>query len=285
MPKSTAPKWNLGKPLALIFTVAVIVALFSLRGYSQEKKSKRPGDRVRNEPVIRKPEAEARHPDDGQALITYIRQHLIRPPATAAYNLTHPEKSHFTQYSRQSQNAYGIFNAKPKGVFVEARARDGEEGSHTLYFEKHLSWTGILVEPDPSLFEALMSKNRRAFAVHANLATSDGSLTSRNKNLPPNPSLNRLTSNSLPGPPVPSVPLFSVLQALNTTRIDFLSLDVEGAELQVLQTIPWDRVKVRLMCVKANRVPGGPTFLTQYMEEQGYASLGLTENDVWFAFL
>ncbi|XP_047480407.1 uncharacterized protein LOC125033002 [Penaeus chinensis] len=276
MPKSTAPKWNLGKPLALIFAVAVIVALFSLRGYSQENKNKRPGSRGRNEAVLRKPKAETRRPTDGQALITYIRQHLIRPPATAAYNLTYPEKSHFTQYSRQTQNAYGIFNAKSKGVFVEARARDGEERSHTLYFEKHLSWTGILIEPDPSLFETLMSKNRRAFAVHATLATSDSSVTS---------SLSRLTSNSLPGPPVTSVPLFSVLQALNTTRIDFLSLDVEGAELQVLQTIPWDRVKVRLMCVKANRVPGGPTFLTQYMEEQGYASLGLTENDIWFAFL
>ncbi|XP_037800528.1 uncharacterized protein LOC119595473 [Penaeus monodon] len=273
MPKPTAPKWNLGKPLALIFAAAVIFALVSLRGQSRENKNKRPGYREKTGPIIRNTKAETKHPIDGQALITYIRQRLIRPPATAPYNLTHPEKSHFTHYSHQSQNAYGIFNAKSKGVFVEARARDGEERSHTLFFEKHLSWTGILIEPDPSLFETIISKNRRAFAVHAALATSDSSVTSR------------LTNNSVPGQPVSSVPLFSVLQALNTTRIDFLSLDVEGAELQVLQTIPWDRVKIRLMCVKASRVPGGPTFLTQYMEEQGYASLGLTENDMWFAFL
>ena len=37
-------------------------------------------------------------------------------------------------------------------------------------------------------------------------------------------------------------PLYSLLLAMDHTRVDFLSLDVEGAELAVLRTVPWDKV-------------------------------------------
>ena len=37
-------------------------------------------------------------------------------------------------------------------------------------------------------------------------------------------------------------PLYSLLLATHLTRVDFLSLDIEGAELAVLRTVPWDKV-------------------------------------------
>ena len=37
-------------------------------------------------------------------------------------------------------------------------------------------------------------------------------------------------------------PLYSLLLAMDQTRVDFLSLDIEGAELAVLRTVPWDKV-------------------------------------------
>ena len=42
-------------------------------------------------------------------------------------------------------------------------------------------------------------------------------------------------------------PLYSILLAVNRTRIDFLSLDIEGHELKVLQTIPWNKVDIRVI--------------------------------------
>ena len=36
-------------------------------------------------------------------------------------------------------------------------------------------------------------------------------------------------------------PLYSLLLALNQTRVDFLSLDIEGYELSVLKTIPFEK--------------------------------------------
>ena len=45
-------------------------------------------------------------------------------------------------------------------------------------------------------------------------------------------------------------PLYSILLAVNRTAIDFISLDVEGHEFKILETVPWHKleVKVGLFC-------------------------------------
>ena len=45
---------------------------------------------------------------------------------------------------------------------------------------------------------------------------------------------------------VDCLPLFTLLAALDFPTVDFFSLDVEGAELGILQTIPWDQVNIVL---------------------------------------
>jgi hypothetical protein len=39
-------------------------------------------------------------------------------------------------------------------------------------------------------------------------------------------------------------PLYSVLLAVNRTKIDLIRLSAEGNEFKVLQTVPWDKVNV-----------------------------------------
>ena len=41
-------------------------------------------------------------------------------------------------------------------------------------------------------------------------------------------------------------PLYSILLAVNRTTVDFFSLDVEGSELDVLNTIPWHKVDIKV---------------------------------------
>jgi hypothetical protein len=38
-------------------------------------------------------------------------------------------------------------------------------------------------------------------------------------------------------------------------RIDFLSLDIEGAEQLVLQTIPWDKVNIQSILIEVSLSP------------------------------
>ena len=46
---------------------------------------------------------------------------------------------------------------------------------------------------------------------------------------------------------VQCLPLYSILLAANVTTVDYFSLDVEGHELEVLRTIPWDKVDIKVI--------------------------------------
>ena len=75
-------------------------------------------------------------------------------------------------------------------------------------------------------------------------------------------------------------PLYSILLAVGVTKIDFFSLDVEGAEQTVLESIPLDKVDVGLFVIeyldvspekKAKRLEG---FRKHFEKVGGYKYLG-----------
>ena len=44
-------------------------------------------------------------------------------------------------------------------------------------------------------------------------------------------------------------PLYSILLSLNQTSVDYFSLDVEHLEIKVLETIPWDKVRIKVYSI------------------------------------
>jgi hypothetical protein len=54
---------------------------------------------------------------------------------------------------------------------VECGALDGETRSNTLYFERHLNWSGLLVEADPLNFAMMETKKRKAYLSPSCLST------------------------------------------------------------------------------------------------------------------
>ncbi|KAK7073881.1 hypothetical protein SK128_006576, partial [Halocaridina rubra] len=84
------------------------------------------------------------------------------------------------------------------------------------------------------------------------------------------------------GTTIRAYPLYSLLLALNVTNIDYFSLDIEGQEMKVLETIPWDKVKFKVLSIEKILIPEGEAYLTQYMEERGYKFIGHGKNDAWF---
>jgi len=44
----------------------------------------------------------------------------------------------------------------------------------------------------------------------------------------------------------PSFPLYSIITAAGFTRIDFLSLDVQGAEIGILKNYPFEKIPVKV---------------------------------------
>ena len=70
------------------------------------------------------------------------------------------------------------------------------------------------------------------------------------------------------------LPLFSLLLALGNPTVNYLSLDIEGAEYPVLQTIPWDKVDIEVLTVETNHAgevfTGSRQEIRDYMVVQGY---------------
>ena len=72
-------------------------------------------------------------------------------------------------------------------------------------------------------------------------------------------------------------PLYSILQALNKSEsIDYFSLDVEGNEVDILKTIPWNKVDIKTLSVEYHHIKGvkenqsPKQFLIEYMTSVGY---------------
>ena len=70
------------------------------------------------------------------------------------------------------------------------------------------------------------------------------------------------------------VPLYTLLLALENPTVNWFILDIEGAEYQVLQTIPWHLVDIEMISVETDLaglvMPGTREDIIHYMRSQGY---------------
>ena len=101
-----------------------------------------------------------------------------------------------------------------------------------------------------------------------------------NKELKDRMKMNRLSNNIRP---TQCFPLYSLLLALNQTKVDFLSLDIEGDELDVLKTVPFDKVDISMMAVEFAHGKGGDNSIRNFLTTKGYESLLKIERWDWTA--
>lgn len=133
------------------------------------------------------------------------------------------------------------------GCFVELGALDGLSFTNTLALERCFNWTGVLIEGNPTNYAALRSSGRRAASFHSavcqngvgsvNMTVAAGATSGT----PSTMSLahrRRWQQDRLPTVAVPCRPLVHIMQEGGLGSAHFLSLDVEGAEAVVLETIP-----------------------------------------------
>ena len=139
---------------------------------------------------------------------------------------------------------------------MEVGALDGETRSNTLELERKLGWSGLLIEGDTNSQKVLVAKNRKAWIVKNCISTRnhtivvnfahDGNIGAITYIKPEVEAIDATGSN----PDVLCFPLYSMLRALNRTSVDFFSLDVEGFELEVLMTIPFEEIDIKVSITK-----------------------------------
>ena len=154
-----------------------------------------------------------------------------------------------------------LFGFKKKGVFIEAGACDGILNSNTFLLEKNYEWTGLLVEP-VSEYYLQLDKNRGV--ATANVAISQVNnkqtdfLITANKDLSTikgyedndyhsenrkNYNIQKVLTKTLDQ---------LIVENLQNFEIDFLSLDTEGSELDIIKSLNFLKHRINVICVEHN---------------------------------
>jgi FkbM family methyltransferase len=177
-------------------------------------------------------------------------------------------------YSQAGQDlwvARDVFNFKTGGYFVDIGAFDGINLSNTYWLEKNLGWRGVCVEADPKTF-TLLRKNRRCECVNACVGTPSRQISFISGMGPYSGAsetrLNEETEKTSDGESL-TLQTSSFADILRTCHapdvIDYLSVDVEGMEEQVMSCFPFQ--EMRFLCATIERPNKAVRVI---MQEQGY---------------
>jgi len=184
----------------------------------------------------------------------------------------------------RDENERGLiseFLGSPPGTFVEVGANDPISLSQTYHLER-FGWAGILIEPLRECAERLRSvKRAQVFEVAAGGPEDEG------KTLPllVAGALSTLNASIVEDVhpseirPVLVRTLDAILQEAGINRIDFLSIDVEGAELAVLRGFSIKRYRSRLILIEDDVESRAKH---NYLKAHGYKLVRRTALNNWY---
>uniref|UniRef100_A0A1B6CJ41 Methyltransferase FkbM domain-containing protein n=1 Tax=Clastoptera arizonana TaxID=38151 RepID=A0A1B6CJ41_9HEMI len=220
-------------------------------------------------------------------LVTRLQQNFLIPPpepfSKHPYHLTKPELTDTSM--GQAEKVKQILKYKKNGFFVECGAMDGETRSNTLYFERYLNWTGLLIEADPLNFGEMMLKNRRAWLSPTCLSkTQYPTIVSFKQQYNQGKISDETVGSTKPDHvDVQCFPFYTYMLAMNITNVDYFSLDVEGDELDVLKTIPFHIINIETLSVEFIHVKEGRDSISEFMKSKGYRIDSEVTHPNWLA--
>ena len=133
-----------------------------------------------------------------------------------------------------------VFKNKTNGYFVEIGGLDGIMHSQSYFFEKNKNWNGILVEPNINYHEEI-DANRICDISHDAISDTNGKSIFCIKSEPAFSSLKNTTRDFqilevLQEIDVTTLTLVDLLKKFKSPNvIDFVSIDVEGVELPIIE--------------------------------------------------
>ena len=181
---------------------------------------------------------------------------------------------------------------KRGGFFVEFGATDGVLLSNTYLLEKEFGWQGICAEPNPKMFERL-KKNRNCIVSDACVGSRSGEIVEfvlarefggMAKDMESDMHAHKRKAYYADPAYRTSLIVISLDDLLTQHKapstIDYLSIDTEGSEYEILRNFPFERWNVRLFTVEhnfsASRQP-----IRELFESKGYRCTEAKWDD-WF---
>jgi FkbM family methyltransferase len=190
-------------------------------------------------------------------------------------------KSQFGQDVHVIQN---IYKGKQNGFFVEIGAYDGISMSNTQMLEQHYNWKGVCVECNPFWFSKLIAN--RPTCINMDVAVynvDDKILEFINDDtggcsgfVETNSHSHILHKNIIH---VKTKTLTTILDSVNAPNfIEFLSLDTEGSEYEILASHDFNKYVFGYICVEHNFIETNRIKIKNLLENKGY--IFVRENNV-----
>jgi hypothetical protein len=153
-------------------------------------------------------------------------------------------------------------NFKKNGFFVEFGATNGINSSNTYLLENKFNWRGILAEPAKIFYDEL-NKNRKCF-IETNLVWKNsqsrllfhedfaGGLSTIKKFIDHDTQIRKKNKEYI----LETISLNDLLVKYNAPKIiDYLSIDTEGSEFNILNNFDFNKYKFRIITCEHNFTP------------------------------
>ncbi len=184
-------------------------------------------------------------------------------------------------------------NEKRGGFFVEFGATNGLINSNTWLLETALGWNGILAEPNP-FWHAALAANRRVAIEHRCVSSKSGNKVAFTITNDTDPELSGISKFSEGDHfaglrrqgkviEVETISLCDLLEKYQAPpEIDFLSMDTEGSELDILSTFDFNKYKFSLVSVEQN--PHTESRIQTILQDNGYVRVfpQFSQWDGWY---
>jgi len=192
-------------------------------------------------------------------------------------------------YSQHGEDCllWNFFDQQPTGYFVDVGAFDGRYVSNTYAFEL-MGWKGICIEPHPVSYD-ILSSLRSAICLNVacvadettksvtlfmeKLGFLSGLLEDRQDDVKRRYEKRGLEFDGFETVSVPATTLNNILSEHlprgAAAEISFLSLDVEGTELDVLRGLDLNTYRPRVLLIETNSAPEREA-LSAYLAAYGY---------------
>ena len=188
-------------------------------------------------------------------------------------------------YSQYGQDIFvheNYFREQKTGFFIDIGAHDGLDLNNTYLFEKK-GWKGICIEPNPDIYNRLR-RNRNCFTIEGCVSNREGEakfcllegyteMLSGLVDKYDREHAKRIESelNHYGGNrsiiTVQTFMLNNILKEHGVSEVDYLSLDTEGGELEILKSIDFDSYSIKVIDVEDNYTNSG---ITEFLVSKGY---------------
>jgi len=198
-----------------------------------------------------------------------------------------------SQYG-QDVVAMELLGNPESGTFIDIGANDGVTYSNSLLFEQR-GWTGVCVEPHPVIFSELQEQ-RKCHLLNACVAAKDEIVDFLVVDGPGNmlsgiakfcderhmAQIERNIEQKGGGKRMIEIEALSpetMLARFDIKAIDYLSIDTEGCEMQILKTFDFDQIPVKLISVENNtRTPA----IFRYLATIGFSLVKCVGSDEFY---